>query len=236
MKKLTLFALFFNLFATALLAQGFELYEPISTYQADLRVLERKYALRESQEYYDRINQHYNEWLSTIEKIDFDQLSYDGKLDYILFRNHILKSRFLHQLAEEEFQRVEFVTNFARDLYQFVRNRRRGGPVNGKDEAALFHQSNLAFQEANENLEAVRPFANWMEADKAGDVIKSLRENVNEAWQFYYGYHPAFSWWTETTYRDLEEAMIAYEKSIRDHYAGDAGKDDGSGIVDKPIG
>lgn len=236
MKKFTLFALFFNLFASALLAQGFELYEPISTYQADLRVLERKYALRESQVYYDRMNQHFNDWLAKLEEVDFDQLSYDGKLDYILFRNHILKSQFLHQLEEEEFQRVEFVTGFAGDLYQFVSSRRRGGPVNGKDEAVLFHQSTLTFRETTEDLEAVRPFANWMEADKAGDVVQSLRENVSEAWQFNYGYHPEFSWWTETAYRDLEQAMIAYEKSIRDHYAEDAVKDDGSGIVGKPIG
>jgi|LSQX01.3.fsa_nt_gb uncharacterized protein (DUF885 family) len=236
MKKIAFFVLFLSSLSLLAPAQGFELYEPISSYQADLRTLERKYSMHESQEYYDRINQHYNDWLATIEKIDFDQLSYDGKMDYILFRNHILKSQFLQQLEEEAFQKVEFVTDFASDLYQFVSNRRRGGLVNGKDEASLFHQSTLAFREANEDLEVVMPFSSWMEADKAGDVIKSLRENVGEAWQFYYGYHPAFSWWTETAYRDLEQTLIAYEKSIREHYVTDAVKGDGSGIVGRPIG
>ena len=182
MKKIAFFVLFLSSLSLLAPAQGFELYEPISSYQADLRTLERKYSMHESQEYYDRINQHYNDWLATIEKIDFDQLSYDGKMDYILFRNHILKSQFLQQLEEEAFQKVEFVTDFASDLYQFVSNRRRGGLVNGKDEASLFYQSTLAFREANEDLEVVMPFSSWMEADKAGDVIKSLRENVGASY------------------------------------------------------
>lgn len=236
MKKIALLTLFICSIYPIVFGQGFELYEPITSYQADLRVLERKYTIRESQEYYDRINQHYDDWLVSLEEIDFDQLSYDGKLDFILFRNHILKSRFLHHLEEEEFQKVQFVTDGVPELYCFVRNRRRGTKVNGKDEADLFHQSSLTFRKALGELRNGKPFSNWMEADKAGDVVKSLSESLRDAWQFYNGYHPGFTWWTEKPFRELDEAMKAYEEGLRTHFSTDAVKDDGSGIVARPIG
>ena len=236
MKKMFLLALLFCFLGPRVSAQGSEIYEPISAFQADRSALERKYTLNESQEYYDRLNQHYSDWMTSLEEINFDQLSNDGKLDYILLKNHILKSKFLHQLEEDEFQKVKFVTNFAGELYDFVIHRRRGGPVSGKDAAVMFNNSAQSFRQALQEVETLEPFSSWMEADKAGDVVQNLRENVSEAWQFYFGYHPEFTWWTEEPYKELNEVMKDYEESLRSHYAKNAAKDDGSGILGRPIG
>lgn len=37
-------------------AQTYEFYEPLSSFQAEIGTLERKYTLKESREYYDRIH------------------------------------------------------------------------------------------------------------------------------------------------------------------------------------
>jgi uncharacterized protein (DUF885 family) len=236
MKKFTLLTGLLLFLSIQLTAQVFEFYEPISRFQADRAALERKYTLKETQEYYERINTHFNEWLAYLDALDYATLTYDGKLDYILFKNHIQKALFFHQLNEEDFQRVEYVTEFADGLYAFVLDRRRGKTVSGQAEARLFHESAQQFREATASLADRPPFSSWLEADKAGAVVKDLRENVADSWRFYFGYHPEFTWWTETAFKELEESMKSYEEKLRGHFSNLSAKDDGSGIVGRPEG
>lgn len=235
-KKLTLLTGLVLVLSLHLPAQVFEFYEPISRFQADRAALERKYSLKETQEYYERITIHLNEWLAYLGAVDYDALTYDGKLDYILFRNHIEKAQFFHRINEEDFHRVGYVTDFADGLYEFVRDRRRGKTVSGQAEARLFHQSAQQFRDASVNLTERPPFSSWLEADKAAEVVKDFRENVAESWRFYFGYHPEFTWWTETAFKELEESMKAYEENLRGHFSNLSAKDDGSGVVGRPEG
>jgi len=236
MMKSTLLPGLLMFFSIQLTAQVFEFYEPISRFQADRSALERKYTLKETEEYYQRITLHFNGWLSYLDSLDYDALTYDGKLDYILFRNHLEKALFFHRLKEEDFQMVRFVTDFAGELYQFVRDRRRGKTVNGQAEARLFNKSANAFCEATAKLSDRPLFNSWLQADKAADVVKDLRENLAEAWRFYFGYHPEFTWWTESAFRELEESMKQYEERLRGHFSNVLEKDDGSGIIGRPEG
>jgi uncharacterized protein (DUF885 family) len=235
MKRLSTYAVLVSL-TICLTAQTYEFYEPLSSFQAERGALERKYTLKESQEYYDRIHRHFSDWLNHLETFDYDDLTFNGKMDYVLFRNHIEKSIFFHSIDEKEFQQVQSVTGFAGGLYQFVVDRRRGGMVEGAAEAALFSKAAKAFSEASAMLSESKPYESWLIADKAAEVVKSLRENVEEAWSFYYGYHPLFTWWTETAFNELNDEMMAYEENLRNHFSNILVKDDGSGIIGKPEG
>lgn len=236
MKKtlITLLALLFSTLPGT--PQQFELYEPISSFQADRGALQRKYTLRETQEYYDRMSRLYSDWLAYVESVDYASLSSDGKIDYLMFRNFLQKAVFFHELEEQEFQQVAFVTDFAGELYQFIRERRRGKTVDGPKKAALFHTSSERFRKAAADLERTPRFENWMAADKAKAVVRDLRENLAEAFHFYYGYHPDFTWWAKAPYEQLMDALTHYEKKVEGHYAADTARDDGSGIVGKPEG
>lgn len=220
----------------ALLGQPADLYEPIARYHADRGALERKYTLKETQEYYERINKHYTYWLNVLKSIDYKGLPGDGKVDYVLFKNRLERDQFLHNLRTEDFKQVQHVTSFAEDLYAFIRARRRASPVTGAKEAALFHETEGKVRYALTQLSPQNAFSSWMEAELASNVVKDLRLNLTEAWKFYFGYHPEFTWWTESAYKSLEKALGDYEEALKNHYTSQLAKDDGSDIVGKPEG
>ncbi len=236
MKKslITFLALF--LISLPGIPQQFEFYEPVSSYQADRGTLERKYTLKETQEYYDRISQLFDDWLGYIETVDYEGLSSDGKIDYLQFRNFLRKAVFFHELEEQDFREVAFVTDFAEELYQFIRERRRGKTVDGPKKAAIFHAAAERFAKATMDMENRPLFENWMVADKAASVVRDLRENLSEAFYFYYGYHPDFTWWAKAPYDQLLEEIRRYEQKLEGHYSTSLARDDGSGIVGKPEG
>jgi len=217
-------------------SQSFEFYEPVEQYRADKGTLERKYNLKETQEYYDRINKLYHKWLDYLETVEYEELSHDGQIDYILFRNFLEKSIFFHELNEQEFKEVSFVTDFADDLYSFIRDRRRGKTVEGAKKAEVFDDAAKKFKTATEELDQKEPFDSRLEADKAVEVVRDLRENLTEAFNFYYGYHPDFTWWTKEPYDQLVEEIKVYENKVEDHFSPDEARDDGSGIAGRPEG
>lgn len=217
-------------------SQQFELYEPISTFQSDRGALERKYTLKETSEYYDRMDQLYKDWLVRLDALDYNQLSSDGQIDYLMFRNFLNKAVFFHDLNRQDFEKVAFVTDFADELYLFIRERRRGKTVDGAVMAGIFHASAEQFRQAVKQLDQTIPFDSWMVADKAAAVVKDLRDNLSEAFQFYYAYHPGFTWWARVPYEKLDQELIRYEKKLAEHFSSQLARDDGSGIIGKPEG
>ncbi len=235
MKRAILFICIFILpFPCKLIGNTFEFYEPVSQFRADRGALQRKYSLSETQEYYDRMNVLYTNRLEFLDDTDFDDLSINERIDHLLFRNHLNKSLYLLEREREEFERVNFVTEFAGELYEFIRQRRRGKTVDAEKIAAIFQKSADMFKEKKESFEERDPFENWMVADKAASVVKDLRISLSEAYNFYYGYHPDFTWWVEKPYERLDSVMKKYEEKVSEHYA--ELKDDGSGIVGRPEG
>jgi uncharacterized protein (DUF885 family) len=236
MKKIASLAMLTLAFLLPAFSQGFELYEPISRFQADRAALERKYTLRESPEYLDRMDRLYADWLEYLDGLEYPALSPDAQIDYLLFRNFLNKALFFNSLNREDYERVAFVTDFADGLYQFIRERRRGTTVDGPAEATLFHEAAGQFRQAADNLEGLKRFSSWMDADKAAAVVRDLRENLAEAHGFYHGYHPDYTWWALAPYEQLERELLRYEKLLAEHYVTDSSRDDGSGIIGRPEG
>jgi hypothetical protein len=66
----------------------------IKTFEQDHNVLNRYYNIRNSPEYFQRFENFYNKYLNQLDIIDFDQLSNDAQVDYILLQNHIKRLEF----------------------------------------------------------------------------------------------------------------------------------------------
>lgn len=81
------------------LAESSELYEPIKTFQADRSALSRKYSNALSEEYFERFGRLYEDWLTTVQDMDYGALSEDGKIDYLAFKNYLEKAVFFHDKA-----------------------------------------------------------------------------------------------------------------------------------------
>jgi uncharacterized protein (DUF885 family) len=64
-----------------------ELINLIQSYQADRGALSRLYTNRLSAEYFSRMLAFNQDYLQTLQAQDYNKLSEDGKIDYVLFRN-----------------------------------------------------------------------------------------------------------------------------------------------------
>lgn len=218
------------------LANAADLYELIAQYQADKYALMRKYTVKESSEYYDRFSKFYADWSATLKKVAFDQLSQSDQVDYILLKNQLEKERYFLTIRQKEFEEVAHVTAFASPLYAFIKQRRRGSKVDSPALARTFNEVLVAARSSQETIRKTAPFSSWQKAEKASDVVRSLRENLKESFEFYNGYDPLFTWWMQTPYDTLAVSLKSYEEFLKKHYVNTSVRDDGSGIIGKPIG
>jgi uncharacterized protein (DUF885 family) len=212
------------------------LYETISQFQADQYALMRKYTVTESTEYYDRFSKFYSDWAIALTKISFDRLSQQDRVDYVLLKNQVSKELYFLKIKQKEFEDVAYVTDFANPLYSFIQKRRRGDKVNSTVLAKEFDNALTAVQTSKDKISKATAFSSWQQAEKAADIVKSLRENVKESYEFYKGYDPLFTWWMEKPYDTLASSLKKYEEFLKKHYVNTSVKDDGSGIIGKPIG
>ena len=212
-----------------------EMIDVINTFRADKFALRRTYNIRESKEYYERYNQFYTAWETKLKDIDFNGLSKDGKADYVLLRNLIEKEEYLLNQDYDAFKEVASVVDFADNLYTFIQQRRRGTQPDAKALAMTFNE---AEKKISEKIKALKnnEFEDWLKAEKAAAIIYSLQRGLGEAYKFYYDYDPDFTWWMKTPYASLDLKLKEYAEFLSENYSKDSQKDDGSGIIGKPVG
>ncbi|WP_375323389.1 DUF885 family protein [Flagellimonas sp. GZD32] len=227
--------LFTVLFGMISSAQNSEMADMVTEFEADNWALRRTYIIDESEEYYERYSKHYSDWNDKLDKVDFNAMSQQGKVDYVLLQNLVNKRAYLLGLDYDEFKEVDEVGDFGKDIFTFMQERRRGK----RPDAKLLSQQ---FQDASDKIDAemeawkAKPFKDWQTADKASDVITSFQKGLKESYEFYYGYDPEFTWWVEKPYEKLNEKLTAYADFLKENYSEGSVKDDGSGIIGKPIG
>ena len=66
-----------------------EMRATIERYTADRASLTRAYTIDLSAGRRDRMTKFYREWLDRLPKLNFDSMSQEGRIDYLLFRNHL---------------------------------------------------------------------------------------------------------------------------------------------------
>src|SRR5258708_30070734 len=66
-----------------------EMRSSIERYTVDRATLTRSYPVAVSAGRRDRFRKFYSDWLASLLKLDFDSMSQDGKIDYLLFKNHL---------------------------------------------------------------------------------------------------------------------------------------------------
>ncbi|MBS4071487.1 MAG: DUF885 family protein [Algoriphagus sp.] len=232
MKKIALFV--FLVFGS-LWAEATELVNLITTYQADRGALSRLYTNRLSAEYFARMESFNQDYLKTLRAQNYDALSEDGKIDYVLFRNFLEKQLAELDLEKRDFMAIQSVVAFGKPLEDFVVARRRAKQPDSKALAASWDAVAKAVAAQHKSLASSAKYTSWQQADLAAQAVESLNRVVKEAYDFYYDYDPAFTWWMPEPWKKLDASMKAYAKALREHYTNSV-KDDGSGIIGKPIG
>ncbi|UOB17847.1 DUF885 family protein [Abyssalbus ytuae] len=217
------------------MAHASEMIDLINTFKADEHALNTTYTIKESEEYYERFLRFYNDWKLKIKAINFNTLSPEGKADYVLLKNLIEKEQYLLKQEYEAFKEVKGAADFADGLYLFIRERRRGKQPDASALATSFNRAEKAISQKIKESESNK-FENWFKAEKASQIISSLQRALKEAYVFYDGYDPGFTWWMKEPYTSLDTKLTEYAKFLNENYSVNSVKDDGSGIIGKPVG
>jgi len=232
MKKIAL-SLFLVL--GSLWAEATELVSMITAYQADRGALSRLYTNRLSAEYFSRMESFNQDYLKTLQAQNYEALSEDGKIDYVLFRNYLEKQLAELDLEKRDFMSIQSVVAFGKPLEDFVVARRRAKQPDSQALAASWNAVAKAVEAQHKTLASASKYTSWQQADLAAQAVESLAKVTKEAYDFYFDYDPAFTWWMPEPWKKLDASMKAYAKALREHYTNSV-KDDGSGIIGKPIG
>src|SRR5579872_4162049 len=130
-----------------------EMRDNIAQYQADVSSLTRKYDIKESEEYYTRFNKFYGDWQKKLMSIQFDNMSQDGKVDYVLLRNAIDKD--IHSLKEnkKEFDQIQSTIPYASKIMSLVQQRRNGVQLNAEETAKVFTDIRKELQTSQKGIE-----------------------------------------------------------------------------------
>lgn len=210
--------------------------EIVSSYQADKGALQRRYPNALSEVYFERFTKFYAEARQDLNKINFEALTKNQKVDYVLLRNQIDKSIYFHGLELKAFNEVKNVVVKAQSIYSFNENRKTGVKPTSDKLAADFNAVEKEIRAEIVALKTKKTFESWQKAELAADIVKELIKATEESYKFYNEYNPEFYWWMQTPHKKLMKTFEEYEGLLRKHFSNTLVKDDGSGIIGKPLG
>lgn len=216
----------------------------LDRYRADRDVLNRYSSIDLSPTRRAMMRQFYEGWFIAIESIEFDSLSLDGKIDYILFRNRLEYE--IRQIAIDETyaQEMSPLLPFAPTIINLEESRvnlhsidpekaaqtlsRLAREINGlqaKIASALSSNGELnVYQDLKQTV-----------GNRAVGAIDRLKRALDNWYRFHNSYDPEFTWWNEKPYAAANKALDDYANFVRDKIVRVA-KNDRKTIIGDPIG
>jgi uncharacterized protein (DUF885 family) len=218
-----------------------ELRAVIERYTSDRGSLNRFYTVPNSDARRAKMAKFYSDWLAEIARLNFDGMSQDGKVDYVLFKNHLEHELRQVDIRVKQFAEIESLIPFAGALMALEDVRRKMEPINSQKIAAQFtalskeigekrKTLDVSIKADKENIKIKKTVAN-----RGSVMITSLRATLKNWFTFYNGYDPMFTWWVGEPYRQLDKAMEEYGTFLREKIVG-VKADDKETIIGDPIG
>ena len=210
-----------------------EMRSAIELYTVDRGSLNRSFPVAVSRARRERFRRFYSDWLASLQKLDFDSMSEDGKIDYILFKNHLEYELRQLDIQERQLSEIEPLVPFATKIIDLEEARRRMEPIDAAKVAATLTELRKQVDDrrravelglrgeargGDTNIEPVR--VKKTVANRAVNAINGLRTNLRNWYTFYNGYDPMFTWWNEEPYRSLDQAMTSYASFITERVVG----------------
>jgi len=196
-----------------------EMRASIERYTADRGSLTRSYPVATSTARRTRFRKFYEEQLASLKALDFDSMSQDGKIDYLLFKNHLEYELRQLDIQERQLSEIQPLIPFADTIIGLEETRRRMEPIDSAKIAATLTALRKQVDEQRRAVEGgLRPKKTV--ANRAVLALTGLRANLRNWYTFYNGYDPLFTWWNEEPYRSLDQALNSYTTLITEKVVG----------------
>lgn len=214
---------------------GSELRGMIEGYQADLGSLSRFYTIPSSPTRREALSKLAQDWRAKLQESDFAKLSFDGKIDYLLLRNHLDRRVRQFQIEAKEDQEVAPLLPFAKEVIALEESRRHMQDLDPEKAAQALTALSKTISSARKQIEEGSLKSSKHEANRAATITRQLKDALKKWFDFYNGYDPMFSWWTSEPYKSIDKALGEYADLLREKLVG-VKPDDKNAIVGDPIG
>ncbi len=125
---------------TDLYAQSSEVNNIMVQYEADRAILNRFYAIRNSPERRERMEQLYAEYRQRLNALDWSRLPTGSRVDYVLFNRNLSSEWHAAQVEQKEVAQLKSWFPFADSIYAAEARRRRGLTPDARKLAATWNQ------------------------------------------------------------------------------------------------
>ncbi|HEX4945164.1 MAG TPA: DUF885 family protein [Blastocatellia bacterium] len=209
-----------------------ELRSVIERYVADRGSLSRVYPVESSPARQARFQQFYRDWLVLLGKMNFDSLSQDGKVDYVMLRSHLENQAQQLELDRKALAEIASLMPFAQTITELAEARRKMEKIDGQKAAVQLHEMNKQIEAARRTLEtSLRSEPNKLKkttANRAAATITTLRNTLRVWYNHYNGYDPLFTWWVEEPYKSVDTTLGGYATFLTERVVGLRGTDAGT--------
>ena len=196
-----------------------EMRAPIERYTADRGSLTRSYPVAVSAARRVRFKKFYEDQLAALKTLDFDSMSQDGKVDYLLFKNHLEFELRQLDIQTQQFSEIQTLLPFAETIITLEETRRRMEPINSAKIAATLTELRKTIDERRRAVEGGLKVKKTV-ANRAVLSMNGLRNNLRNWYTFYNGYDPLFTWWNEEPYRAVDQALASYSTQVAEKLVG----------------
>jgi uncharacterized protein (DUF885 family) len=199
---------------TELAAATSELRDTVDRFAADGQALQRFYNIPGSDERRAKLRGYYNAWLAALPKIDFERLSREGRVDYVLLRNHVEYQLALLRREERIEKETAPLVPFAEDIIKLQEQRQKLEFVTA--DAAVAALVPIADKVRQTTAAGAALKATPLNAMRAAQEVDRLRGTLDQWFGFYNGYDPAFTAKVPESYRPLSQQLTDYSRVLRE--------------------
>lgn len=214
----------------------------IENYSTDLEALSRHHNVSIAPGRLDRVEQFLRDTQAHLEGLDFDALTEEGRIDYLLLRNRLLWQ--LRELGHERRRIAEAapLLPYVPALIALEDDRRAMKPLQPSEAARIVTQAAVESKNFRTNLEAkLDAKAPGFEAPgkvvarRALRELEGVRQGFRNWHDFYSGYQPDFSWWVEEAYQKANKELDENATLLRKRLMGVV-EDQDEPLIGDPIG
>ena len=218
----------------------------IERYTVDRGSLTRSYPVSISSARQARFRQFYSDWLAQLQKLNFDSMSQEGKVDYLLLKNHLEYELRQMDIQTKQLAEIQPLVPFVKTIADFEDARRQMQPIDSPKTAATLTNLRKQVEDTRRAVEAglrttrenladgvrtasgsdrltdrIEPIkAKKTVAFRAVGVINNLRNTLRNWYTFYNGYDPLFTWWNEEPYKTLDQTLTTYAAFLSERVVG----------------
>jgi uncharacterized membrane protein YgcG len=219
-----------------------DLADVINYFTADQSSLNRRYDAAESPAQRQRMHAFYSGWRMRLRDADFEKLSQEGRVDYVLLDNYLTHQVALLDRQDKMRGEVAVLIPFADRLLALQDTRRNLSTIDPRASAATIAQVTKQIDSLRTLFEAPAgrggnagaamaasdtgrprasaPHVSKTVANRGADNVDQIRGVVTSWYRYYDGYDPIFSWWMRDPYRKIDDALTRYARTLRERVVG----------------